>query len=90
VIHSNVQLPMASVSVNAVVAMYLDDEPCIAIAGRGEGAGVYIRHAVTLCEMSSLPYHEDVHCLCLNDTGTKIFFGTESGGFVNDHSVWTS
>ncbi len=60
------------------VAM-LDGEPCIAIVGNGEGAGVYIRHAVTLCEVRSLPYKDDVFCVCINAAGTKVFFGTASG-----------
>jgi hypothetical protein len=79
VIHSNVQLPIKIVNRNAVVAMYVDGEPCIAIAGYGKGAGVYLRHAVTLGEVRSLPYREDVYCVCINATGTKLFFGTHSG-----------
>ena len=54
-------------------------EPCIAIAGCGKGAGVYLRHAVTLGEVRSLPYKEDVYCVCINATGTKLLFGTQSG-----------
>ena len=64
---------------NAVTATYVDGEPCIAIAGFGKGAGVYIRHAVTLGEVRSLPYKEDVYCVCINATGTKLFFGIKSG-----------
>ncbi len=79
VIHSNVQLPMARVYVNAVAATYVDGEPCIAVAGQGEGAGVYLRHAVTLGEVKSLPYKESVYCVCVNASGIKLFFGTESG-----------
>jgi hypothetical protein len=79
VIHSKVQLPMEGVVCNAVAAMCMDGEPCIAVAGWGKGAGVYIRHAVTLLEVRSLPYKEDVFCVCINATGTKLFFGTESG-----------
>jgi hypothetical protein len=78
-IHSNIQLPMAVVDSGAVAPTFLDGEPCIAIAGWGKGAGVYIRHAVTLAELRSLPYKEDVHCLCIDITGTKLFFGTKSG-----------
>ena len=79
VIHSNVQLPMQYVDVNAVAATYVEGEPCIAIAGWGKGAGVYLRHAVTLGEVRSLPYKENVYCVCINATGTKLFFGTVSG-----------
>ena len=79
VIHSNVQLPMQGVWQNAVAAIYVDGELCIAIAGYGKGAGVYLRHAVTLGEVRSLPYKEDVRCICINATGTKLFFGTQSG-----------
>ncbi len=79
VIHFNVQLPMERVGLNAVAAMYMDGEPCIAIAGWSDGAGVYIRHAVTLSEVRSLPYKEDVWCICFNASGIKLFFGTESG-----------
>ncbi len=79
VIHSNVQLPMKGITHNAVAAMYMDGEPCIAIAGYGKGAGVYLRHALTLGEVRSLPYKEDVYCVCFNATGTKLFFGTQSG-----------
>ncbi len=64
---------------NAVAARYVDGEPCIAVAGYGKGAGVYLRHALTLGEVRSLPYKEDVYCVCINASGTKLFFGTESG-----------
>ncbi len=70
---------MEWVSYNVLVATYLDGEPCIAIAGQGEGAGVYLRHAVTLGEVRSLPCKEGVHCVCINATGTKLFFGTQLG-----------
>jgi hypothetical protein len=79
VIHSNVQLPMQKVIPNAVAATYLDGEPCIAIAGWGNGSGVYLRHAVTLGEIRSLPYKEGVFCVCVTSTGTRLLFGTESG-----------
>jgi hypothetical protein len=79
VIHSSVQLPMHGVFRNAVAATCVDGEPCIAIAGCGKGAGVYLRHAVTLDEVRLLPYKEIVCCLCINATGTKLFFGTQSG-----------
>ncbi len=78
-IHSNVQLPMEKFFRNAVVATYVDGEPCIAVAGWGKGAGIYLRHAVTLCEVRSLPYKENVFCVSINATGTKLFFGTKSG-----------
>jgi hypothetical protein len=78
-IHVNVQLPLENVNNNAVAATYVDGEPCIAVAGYGESAGVYIRHAVTLGHVRSLPYKEDVHCVCINASGTKLFFGTPSG-----------
>jgi hypothetical protein len=79
VIHSKVQLQMETVYNNAVAATYVDGEPCIAIAGCGKGAGVYLRYAVTLGEVRSLPYKEDVLCVCINAMGTKLFFGTNSG-----------
>ncbi len=79
VIHSNVQLPIENVERTAVAATYVDGEPCIAIACRVKKAGVYFWHAVTLGEVRSLPYKEGVWCVCVNATGTKIFFGTESG-----------
>jgi hypothetical protein len=70
---------MQYVDPNAVAATYVDGEPCIAIAGSGKGAGVYLRHAVTLDEVRSLPYNKSVYCICINATGTKLFFGTQSG-----------
>ena len=73
------QLPMKEVCHNAVAATYLDGEPCIAIVGWDKGAGVYIRHAVTLGVVRSLPYKEDVYCVCFNATKTNLFFGTLSG-----------
>ena len=79
VIHSNVQLPMEDKYFNAVAAAYVDGEPCIVIPGHEESAGVCFRHAVTLGEVKSLPYKEDVHCVCMGATGTKLFFGTHSG-----------
>ncbi len=79
VIHSNAQLPMETVCRNAVAATHVAGEPCIAAAGCGKGAGVYLRHAVTLVEVRSLPYKKDVYCVCMNATGTKLFFGTKSG-----------
>ncbi len=79
VIHSNVQLSMENVHYNAVATTYLNGEPCIVVAGCGDGAGVYLRHAVTLEEVRSLPYKEGVFCVCVNASGSKLFFGTESG-----------
>jgi hypothetical protein len=79
VINSNAQLPMEWVDANAVAATYLNGEPCIAFAGWGKGAGVYLRHAVTLGEVRSLLYTGNVWCICINASGTKVFFGTESG-----------
>ncbi len=79
VIHFNVQLPMQKINNNAIVATYVDGEPCFAVAGKGKGAGVYLLRAVTLGEVKSLPYKKDVYCVCINTTGTKLFFGTESG-----------
>jgi hypothetical protein len=76
-IHFGVQLPMQWVG--DVVATYLEGEPCILLAGWGKGAGVYLLHAVTLCEVRSLPHKEDVWCVCVNATGTKLYFGTDSG-----------
>ena len=73
------QLPTKWVNRNAVAATYVDGEPCIVIAGRGEGAGVYLRHAVTLNELRSLPYKEILYCVCINATGTKLYFGSASG-----------
>ena len=79
VIHSNVQLPIDNILRNAVAATYVDGEPCIVIAGHGKRAGVYLLHAVTLGGLRSLPYKENVLCVCINTTGTKLFFGTQSG-----------
>ncbi len=79
VIHFNVKLPMQGIVINAVAATYLDGEPCIAIAGWGKGAGVYLLHAVTLGMVRTLPYKENVNCVCINATGTRLFFGTYSG-----------
>jgi hypothetical protein len=78
-IHSNVQLPMENVYFNAVAATYMNGEPCLVVAGWNDGSGVYLRHAVTLCEVRSLPYKEDVWCVCIDATGNTVFFGTESG-----------
>ena len=78
-IQFDVQLPMEKVNRNAVVATYIDGEPCIVVAGHGQGAGVYILHAVTLCEVKSLRSNDDVWCVCINATRTKVFFGTQSG-----------
>ncbi len=69
---------MEHVDRNAVAATYVDGEPCIAITGFGKGAGVYLRHAVTLGEVRSLPCKEDVYCVCINAAGTKLYFGTKS------------
>ena len=70
---------MKEVNGNAVVATYVDGEPCIAIAGCGTGAGIYLRHAVTLVAVRSLPYKEGVFSVRINATRTKLFFGTRSG-----------
>jgi hypothetical protein len=80
IIHSDVQLPFESFKFNAVVPTYVAGEPCIAIAGLGsKGAGVYLHHAVTLCEVRYVPSKENLNCVCINATGTKAFFGTDSG-----------
>ncbi len=63
---------MQCVNYNAVAATYVDGEPCIAVAGFGEGAGVYLQHAVTLGEVRSLAYKENVYCVCINAAGTKL------------------
>ncbi len=76
-IHANLQLPLEGV--DSAAATYMDDEPCIVIAGKGKRAGVYLRYAVTLGELRSLPYKEDVNCVCMNATRTKLYFGTQSG-----------
>ncbi len=73
VIHFKVKLPMELVYLNAVAAMVIDGDPCIVIAG------VYLQHALTLGEVRSLLYRENVYCVCVNATGTKLFFGTKSG-----------
>ncbi len=70
---------MQRVKYYAVVAMYIDGDPYIVVAGYGKGAGVYLRHAVTLGEVRSLPYKEGVNRVCINATGTKLFFGTPTG-----------
>jgi hypothetical protein len=77
VILSNLKLPMDKVNLDAVVVTYVEGEPWIGVAGYGKGAGVYLRHAVTLGQVRSLPYKEDVYCVCIN--ATKLFFGTYSG-----------
>ncbi len=79
VIHSNLQLPMQRVYYNAVAATFADGEPCIAVAGCDKRAGVYLRHAIILGEVRALQYKEDVECICINASGTKLFFGTKSG-----------
>ena len=79
VIHANVQLSMQKVDFNAVVAFFVDGEPFIAIAGYGKGAGVELRHALTLGVVTSLPYKKGVYCVCINAISTKVFFGTKSG-----------
>ncbi len=79
VIHSNVQLPMERAFYNSVAATHIDGEMCIAIPGWSKGAGIYIRHAVTLSEVRTLPYKENVYCVFINATRTKLFFGTQSG-----------
>ncbi len=80
VLHSNFR-PVQCVSQNAIVPTRWDGEPCIVIAGYGEGAGVHLRHAVTLARVRTLPYKEGAYCVCINATGTKVFFGTQSGLF---------
>ena len=72
-------MPMKNVWLNAVAATYLDGEPCFAIARCGDRAGIYLWYAVTLVEVRSLPYKEDVFYVCINASGTKLFFGTQSG-----------
>jgi hypothetical protein len=79
VVHSNVQLPMSGISRNAVVEAYEDGEPCIVVAGHSHVTGIFIRHAITLNEVRSLPYKEAVYCVCISATGTKVFFGARSG-----------
>jgi hypothetical protein len=79
VIHCKIQLPMMVFYENALAVTCMDSEPYIAFAGSGRRAGVYLRHAVTLGEVRSLPYKEDVNCVCIKATGTKLFFGTQSG-----------
>jgi hypothetical protein len=79
VLQDNVLLPMESIHFNAVMQTYLDGEPHIVIAAYGKRSGVYLLHAMTLGEVRSLPFKRDVSCVCIDVTGTKAFFGTESG-----------
>ena len=80
VIHSNVQLPIQDVTRNAMVGTYVDGEPCIGFVGRYKMVIIgYLLHAVTLREVRSMPCTEDVFCICINATGTKMFLGTETG-----------
>jgi hypothetical protein len=78
-IHFNVQLPVKGVSTSAIAVMSLDGEPCVVLGSYGNGSGVYILHAVTLELLHSLPYKKYVECICIDATGDKVFFGTESG-----------
>ena len=70
---------MEGICYNAVAPSILDGEPCVAIAGYGKGSGVYLLHAVTLTVVRSYPCTESVNCVCLNASGSKLFFGTDSG-----------
>ncbi len=63
------------------MATYKDGKPCIVIVGWCKGAGVYIRHAVTLDEVRSLLYKENVYCVCISTTGTKVFSAPSPADF---------
>jgi hypothetical protein len=80
IILHKVKLPMTYVYSNSCVALIMiDGEPCAVIGGRGTGSGVYIRRAITLEEVKTLPYEDFVYSVCVNAQGTKVYFGTESG-----------
>lgn len=81
VIHSDTQLPMYRVNLNNAVlaATYLEGDPCICIAGQGEESGMCLRHAVTLEKVRSIPFKEDVHCVCANECS----LGSKKGMLVS-------
>ena len=58
--------------------------PCVVTAtcGEGKGSGVYIHHAMNGRLMRSLPFRENVYCVCIDRSGTCVVFGTESGAWV--------
>ena len=60
----------------------VDGIPCVVAATYGEGSGVYIHHALTGELMRSLPFRDDVRCVCIDRSGTKVVFGTQSGVWV--------
>ncbi len=88
VIHYNVQLPMQVVYPDAIISMYLDGEPCILVVGCVEGAGVYFWHAVTLCEVRSLPlFKKTCTVFALTALGLRPFLEPIQVGLESDHLV---
>ena len=53
--------------------------PCVVVATNRKGGGVYIHHAFSGQLMRSLPFRDDVRCVCVDLNGTRVVFGTRSG-----------
>ena len=64
---------------NVLICATVDGVPCVVVATWGEGSGVYIHHALTGQLMRSLPFDDDVYCLCVDRSGLLVVFGTVSG-----------
>ena len=68
---------------NALAFGDVDGDPCIVVATRGKGSGVYIHRALTGQLVRSLPFRDDVYSVCIDRSGTLVVFGTQSGLWVS-------
>ena len=64
---------------NVLACGSVDGVPCVVVSTLGEDGGVYIHHAFSGQLMRSLPFREDVRCVCIDRSGTLVAFGTDSG-----------
>ena len=64
---------------NVFTCANVDGVPCVLAGTCGVGSGVYIHHALSGKLIRSLPFREDVLCVCIDRSGTLVVFGTESG-----------
>ena len=67
---------------NVLARGTVDSVPCVVAATWGKGSGLYIHHAFTGQLIRSLPFREDVWCVCIDRSGTLVVFGTKSGVWV--------
>ena len=64
---------------NNLAEVFLDDEPCVAIAMWGVGSGVYIHHIFSGQLKRQLTFRDGAFRVCIDHTGKSVLCGTSTG-----------